>query len=36
MNVVRDIARTRTGNQSGMQDVPNEPIIITSITRIED
>jgi peptidyl-prolyl cis-trans isomerase B (cyclophilin B) len=36
MNVVRDIARTRTGNQSGMQDVPNDPIVITSITRIEE
>ena len=36
MDVVRDIARTRTGRQNGMQDVPREPIIITSITRVED
>jgi cyclophilin family peptidyl-prolyl cis-trans isomerase len=35
MNVVRNIGRTRTGSQGPLQDVPNEPVIITSITRVE-
>ena len=35
MNVVRDIGRTRTGSQGPLRDVPNEPVIITSITRVE-
>ena len=35
MNVVRDINRKRTGTQGNLQDVPNEPVVITSITRIE-
>ncbi|MEO2199492.1 MAG: peptidylprolyl isomerase [bacterium] len=33
LNVVRDIGRVRTGDQA--PDVPNEPVVITSITRIE-
>ena len=33
MNVVRDIGRVRAGSQA--PDVPNEPVVITSITRIE-
>ena len=35
MNVVRDIGRTRTGNHGPLTDVPREPVIIESITRIE-
>lgn len=35
MNVVSEIGRARTGNQGPLQDVPNEPVIIRSISRIE-
>ena len=35
MNVVRDIDRKRTGNHGPHTDVPREPVIIESITRIE-
>ena len=35
MDVVNSIGRTRTGSQGPQQDVPREPIIITSITHVE-
>jgi cyclophilin family peptidyl-prolyl cis-trans isomerase len=35
MDVVHQIGRVRTGNQDRMQDVPREPVIIHSITRVE-
>ena len=35
MDVVDRIGRVRTGNQGRMQDVPREPVIIHSITRVE-
>ena len=35
MDVVNSIGRTRTGSQGPLQEVPREPIIITSITRVE-
>ncbi len=35
MDVVEQIGRVRTGNQDRMQDVPREPVIIHSITRVE-
>ena len=35
MDVVNQIGRVRTGNQNRMQDVPREPVIIHSITRVE-
>ncbi len=33
MNVVRDIGRVRTGSQA--PDIPNEPVVITSITLVQ-
>ena len=33
LNVVRDIGRVRTGSQA--PDVPNEPVVITSITMVQ-
>ena len=33
MNVVRDINRGRTGTRGNLLDFPNEPVVITSITR---
>ena len=35
MDVVDRIGRVRTGRQGGMQDVPREPVVIRSITRVE-
>ena len=35
MDVVNDIGRVRTGGQGRMLDVPREPVIIHSITRVE-
>ena len=35
MDVVDRIGRVRTGNQGRMRDVPREPVIIHSITRVE-
>lgn len=35
MNVVRDINRGRTGTRGNLLDFPNEPVVITSITRVE-
>ena len=35
MDVVNQIGRVRTGNQDRMRDVPREPVIIHSITRVE-
>lgn len=35
MDVVDRIGRVRTGRQGGMQDVPREPVVIHSITRVE-
>ena len=35
MNVVRNINRGRTGTRGNLLDFPNEPVVITSITRIE-
>lgn len=35
MDVIRDIGRTRTSTQSGRENVPRDPIIIHSITRVE-
>ncbi len=35
MDVVDRIGRVRTGRQGAMQDVPREPIVIHSITRVE-
>ena len=35
MNVVDRIGRVRTGRQGAMQDVPREPVVINSITRVE-
>ncbi len=35
MNVVDQIGRVRTGNQDGMRDVPRDPVVIHSITRVE-
>ena len=33
LNVVRDIGRVRTGSQA--PDIPNEPVVITSITMVQ-
>ena len=35
MDVVNQIGRVRTGNQDRLRDVPREPVIIHSITRVE-
>ncbi len=35
MDVVDAIAATKTGNRAGHQDVPVDPIVIESVTRIE-
>ena len=35
MGVVDRIGRVRTGRQGGMQDVPRDPVVIHSITRVE-
>ena len=35
MDIVDRIGRVRTGRQGGMQDVPREPVVINSITRVE-
>jgi peptidyl-prolyl cis-trans isomerase B (cyclophilin B) len=35
MDVVDRIGRVRTGRQGGMQDVPRDPVVINSITRVE-
>ena len=35
MDVVDRIGRIRTGRQDGMQDVPRDPVVINSITRVE-
>lgn len=35
MDVVDRIGRVRTGRQDGMQDVPRDPVVINSITRVE-
>ena len=35
MDVVDRIGRVRTGRQGAMQDVPREPVVINSITRVE-
>jgi cyclophilin family peptidyl-prolyl cis-trans isomerase len=32
MDVVDKIAKVRTGNKGGHGDVPNEPVVINSIT----
>ena len=35
MDVIDRIGRVRTGNQGRMRDVPREPVVIHSITRVE-
>ena len=35
MDVVDRIGRVRTGRQGGMQDVPRDPVVIHTITRVE-
>ena len=35
MNVVSEIGRVRTGSQGPLLDVPNDPVIIKSIRRVE-
>ena len=35
MDVVDQIAQVRTANQGGHQNVPTDPILINSITRLE-
>jgi peptidyl-prolyl cis-trans isomerase A (cyclophilin A) len=35
LDVVKDIEKSKTGNRAGMQDVPNEPILIKSAKRLD-
>ena len=36
MDVVDEIAKVPTGNQGGHQDVPIEPVLVTSAKRVEE